>query len=172
MPAFILSNSGIVHRVGPGRLYVKIARSLAAADHLVARIDHSGIGDSDPRQDGLPYYQSAVAEIREVMNDLASNHGTPRFAVLGLCSGAEVALRAACDDDRVVGVVLINGGGQTVSGAMNQHVLNQDWARNYWRRSFFRPRQLVASGHRTHSVSLAGQVLGRQVRHLLGPPAR
>src|SRR5215472_19382863 len=54
-PGVILLNPGIVHRVGPGRIYVKIARALAAKGFVVLRFDFSGIGDSAARHDSLRF---------------------------------------------------------------------------------------------------------------------
>ena len=48
-PAIVILNTGIVHRVGHHRMYVLIARQLAAAGHPVLRFDFSGIGDSSHR---------------------------------------------------------------------------------------------------------------------------
>jgi len=48
-PGIVLVNSGVVHRAGPNRLYVNIARQLAAVGYPVLRFDLSGIGDSSPR---------------------------------------------------------------------------------------------------------------------------
>jgi len=53
-PAIVLLNAGVLHRVGPNRLYVKIARKLASAGFVVLRFDLSGIGDSKARRDNLP----------------------------------------------------------------------------------------------------------------------
>ncbi len=58
----ILLNSGILHRVGPGRTYVKMARELAALGFTVLRFDFSGIGDSKVRHDNLPFDKSSVDE--------------------------------------------------------------------------------------------------------------
>jgi alpha/beta superfamily hydrolase len=44
-PAIVCLNAGIIHRVGPHRLYVKMARTLAAMGFVVLRFDFSGIGD-------------------------------------------------------------------------------------------------------------------------------
>jgi hypothetical protein len=46
MPGVLLLNAGRIHRVGPNRLYVAIARRLAAMGFAVCRFDLSGIGDS------------------------------------------------------------------------------------------------------------------------------
>jgi hypothetical protein len=106
--AVILLNPGIVHRVGPGRIYVKIARELAAMGLVVLRFDFSGIGDSHARHDNLCFPKSAVRETQEAMNLMKSSRGIEEFVLLGGCSGALVSLETACCDLRVVGAILIN----------------------------------------------------------------
>ena len=49
-PAMIMLNAGLIHRVGPNRLHVRLARELAARGFLSLRLDLSGRGDSDPRR--------------------------------------------------------------------------------------------------------------------------
>jgi len=110
-PAVILLNSGIIHRVGPNRLYVTLARRLARAGFVVLRYDHSGIGDSAIRRDSLPFEKSSVQETQEAMEYLATTRGVNRFLLAGICTGAVVAYHTARADQRVVGVVLINGQG-------------------------------------------------------------
>jgi pimeloyl-ACP methyl ester carboxylesterase len=106
--AVILLNPGIVHRVAPGRIYVKMARALAAMGFMVLRFDFSGIGDSPVRYDNLPFDKSAVRETQDAMHFLQTTRGIDRFILLGGCSGARVALQTACCDSRVVGAFLIN----------------------------------------------------------------
>lgn len=106
--AVILLNPGIVHRVAPGRIYVKMARALAAMGFVALRFDFSGIGDSPPRYDHLPFDKSAVRETQDAMQFLKTTRGIDRFILLGGCSGARVALQTACCDSRVVGAFLIN----------------------------------------------------------------
>jgi pimeloyl-ACP methyl ester carboxylesterase len=108
VPAVLLLNAGILHRIGPNRTYVKIARSLAALGFAVLRFDFSGIGDSLPRDDNLPFEQAAVEEVREAMDALHIFAGSTQFALMGLCSGAQVTLQAALLEPRVIGAVLIN----------------------------------------------------------------
>ena len=57
--AAILLGAGLVHRVGPNRLTVRLARRLAARGIASVRFDHRGIGDSAPRPDGKPFELSA-----------------------------------------------------------------------------------------------------------------
>lgn len=107
-PSIILLNAGILHRIGPNRLYVKIARKLASSGFIVLRFDLSGIGDSKARADNLPFNKSAVSETREAMDFLAATRGAQKFILMGICSGADHSLRVACADERVVGAALID----------------------------------------------------------------
>jgi pimeloyl-ACP methyl ester carboxylesterase len=106
--AVILLNPGVVHRVGPGRIYVKIARRLATIGFPVLRFDFSGIGDSPVRHDTLPFARSAIAEAQDAMTFLQTTKGIENFVLLGGCSGAWAAFETACSDQRVTGTVLIN----------------------------------------------------------------
>jgi len=108
MTAVILLNAGIVHRVGPGRIYVKIARAVAAMGFVVLRFDFSGIGDSAVRHDHLGFDKSAVVEAQEAMDYLYATKGIEHFLFLGGCSGALASFETACCDPRVLGVILIN----------------------------------------------------------------
>lgn len=108
-PAFLILNAGLVHRVGPRRIYTQLARRLADAGFAALRFDVSGLGDSEVRRDGLPYHSSRFRETREAMDQLQSELGVSEFVLLGLCSGADHALRTACLDPRVTGVVSLNG---------------------------------------------------------------
>jgi pimeloyl-ACP methyl ester carboxylesterase len=97
-PAVIFLNSGIVHRVGPNRISVKMA----------LRFDFSGIGDSRPRRDSIPFVKSSISEVQEAMDFLQELRGVQQFILVGACSGARVSFQAACQDPRVVGAFLIN----------------------------------------------------------------
>ena len=110
-PAIILLNSGLLHRVGPNRVYVKLARKLAEDGFIVLRFDLSGIGDSRVPNDVQIYDESArvIKDIQDVMDYLSATRGARKFILMGLCSGGSNAFRAACHDERVVGVNLIEG---------------------------------------------------------------
>jgi len=110
-PAVILLNAGLIHRVGPSRVYVKIARNLADLGFTVLRFDLSNIGDSKAREDHLPYEKSAIAETQDAMTYLSRARGCRRFVLMGHCSGAINSFRTAAHDPRVAGVVLINAEG-------------------------------------------------------------
>ena len=104
----ILLNAGVIHHVGPGRLYVKIARQLASFGFTVLRFDFSGIGDSKPRYDNLPFEKSSIDETQRAMDLLAALRGIRRFILIGVCSGARVSFTTACCDARVLSAILIN----------------------------------------------------------------
>ena len=108
-PAFVMLNSGILHRVGASRLHVQLARALAAQGFTSLRFDFSGIGDSEVRRDALPIEERFVSESREAMDYLSSAIGTDHFVLGGLCSGADGGFFTALEDDRVVGLWQIDG---------------------------------------------------------------
>lgn len=108
LPAVLLLNSGILHRAGASRLYVQIARDLAARGFTCLRFDYSGIGDSEPRRDTLPFHRSAILETQEAMDFLAQARGFDRFILLGLCSGADMGFWTALEDERVVGLAQLD----------------------------------------------------------------
>jgi pimeloyl-ACP methyl ester carboxylesterase len=135
-PAVLILNAGIVHRVGPNRLYVKMARDLAANGLVTLRFDFSGIGDSGVRTDTLPFPESAVRETQEAMDYLAVEMGIERFVLMGICSGATTSFATACRDPRVVGAVLINARSHlhdTANERLDSHLRQRALARHYWR---------------------------------------
>lgn len=140
--AVILFNAGLVHRVGPGRLYVEIARQLAGQGWTVLRFDHAGIGDSPARSDQLPAEKAAVFEAIEAMDALSRGFGITRFVLAGMCAGTPTAFRAAVIDPRVEALVLLNA----VLGdraAADEKALAEMTARkvahSYWSDKVFRP---------------------------------
>lgn len=108
LPAVILLNSGILHRVGPGRLYVKMARALAAQGFVVLRFDLSGIGDSRSSDEDISFEERTIAELDEAMRYLGTQYQAETFILSGICSGAKIAYEAQCNDVRVVGAAPIN----------------------------------------------------------------
>ena len=104
----LILNAGIIHRVGPNRLHVEVARALAEAGYTSLRFDLSGIGDSEKRADGLPPLQATLADVREVIDWLQASRNFNRFVLVGLCSGADHSLIYAGSDPRIVGLVLLD----------------------------------------------------------------
>jgi hypothetical protein len=126
-PALVFLDAGVLHHVGPNRVHVRLARELAHDGFLSMRFDFSGIGDSRPRADAVPFVDSAVAEARQAMDVLAAR-GAGSFLLFGICSGADTAMRTALEDGRVAGAALVEpylveGPGYTVY-AYRRKILN------------------------------------------------
>lgn len=109
--AILLLNVGANSHVGPNRMWVTLARNLAALGFSVLRLDTEGLGDSArgpaPARQQL-YRAAAVAEVRAALSFLEARTGASQFTLIGLCSGAYTASVTAFEDPRVSGQVLIN----------------------------------------------------------------
>lgn len=109
-PALVFLNVGANHRVGPNRMYVALARDLAAIGYFCFRFDIEGLGDSlaaDGRENEL-FSMRSVRDIGAAATLLNRIRGVRRVVVVGLCSGAYLGFHAAFTDPRVVGQILIN----------------------------------------------------------------
>ena len=109
----ILLNAGALRRIGPGRLWVELARDWAARGVPTLRIDLEGLGDSDG--DSTPYADTAalytlelVEQVIAAIDELEARGLGPRFVLTGLCAGAYWSFHAALDDPRVVAAFLLN----------------------------------------------------------------
>jgi pimeloyl-ACP methyl ester carboxylesterase len=107
-PLVVFLNAGVIHRVGPHRLHVTLARQLALRGITSLRLDLSGIGDSRPVPGAMSFRESAVADTRSAMDKLSSDLHMERFVLFGLCSGADNALATAAVDERVTGLVILD----------------------------------------------------------------
>jgi hypothetical protein len=157
LPGVVLVNSGILHRVGACRLHVKLARRLAERGFTSLRFDHSGIGDSEARRDSLPFEKSAILEIRDALDWLASKRGVERFVVVGLCSGADMAFEAAREDSRIAGVVLLDPWAYRTPRYWFVHYRSRVLSLTAWRRFLarkLRPRAATAAGSSVASEDL------------------
>jgi dienelactone hydrolase len=169
-PAVVLLNSGLVHHVGPHRLYVKIARALAEQGHLVMRVDFSGIGDSDKRKDNVRFEKSAVEDARESMDVLAKKYGATRFGLGGLCSGAEISFKTALEDERVVGAAMINAPQflEEPSSELISAISGRHDTQYYWRVALFnKDSWKKALSGKAHYGAIF-QALGTKVAGLFG----
>jgi pimeloyl-ACP methyl ester carboxylesterase len=107
MPVFVFLNAGLMHRVGPYRLYVRLARELAKIGFPSLRVDLAGIGDSPPRP-GLTNQQSVAADFEEIMDVLEPHLGRMTLVLVGLCTGADSAVSLTLKEPRVVGMILLD----------------------------------------------------------------
>jgi pimeloyl-ACP methyl ester carboxylesterase len=107
-PIVMFLNAGVLHRVGPHRIHVTLARRLAQRGLPSLRLDLGGLGDSPATAHSGSFMESAVADVRAAMDDLQRRYGISQFVIFGLCSGADNALAAAAVDARIVGLVLLD----------------------------------------------------------------
>ncbi|MDT8391062.1 MAG: alpha/beta fold hydrolase [Lentisphaeria bacterium] len=92
-------------RLGPHRMFVKTARQLADLGVTCLRLDFRGRGESDA--DGGTYGIDTMSEdARAGIDYLVSKVGVRTVVLLGICSGAKVAIAAAVADSRVAGLAL------------------------------------------------------------------
>ena len=108
-PALLLLNAGVVHRIGPHRLNVKLAREVAKAGVTSIRMDLSGLGDSPAAGGSSHFGEQALRDLRAAMAHIEQTQGIRRFVVFGLCSGAVNAYRLALADERVAGLLMFDG---------------------------------------------------------------
>lgn len=108
LPAIVFLNSGILHHVGASRLYVRMARRLARQGFGSLRFDFAGVGDSDQRHDDLPFEEGAMRDGSAALDFLAGR-GFERFILVGLCSGSDMGFHLALQDERIVGLVNLDG---------------------------------------------------------------
>jgi pimeloyl-ACP methyl ester carboxylesterase len=125
-PAVVLLNAGVVHRVGPHRLTVNLARRFARAGYHTFRFDLTGIGDSRARRGtskDAPYETVVVEDIRAAMDHMQKATGADRFILGGLCSGADNSLRVALVDPRVAAIALLDPYAYRTAGFYLRHYL-------------------------------------------------
>lgn len=99
----VLFNAGLLHRVGPQRLHVDLARALAARGFDVFRFDLPGIGDA--KMDGSASQREVASQ---VFDRLQAATGARGFVIGGICSAADLGWQVAVADARVEGLLLID----------------------------------------------------------------
>ena len=149
----LLITAGLLHRTGPYRLYVHLARKLALQGYSTLRFDLGGIGDSDNVSQCGNTVERSVKDIRAAIDFLETTCSVKQHVVIGLCSGADDAFRAATADTRINGCILIDGMGYRTAGYYARHFLLHYPRRlvspNKWKnltRRYLRNRQSVADG--------------------------
>ncbi|MEO8459071.1 MAG: alpha/beta fold hydrolase [Dokdonella sp.] len=103
-PTVLLLNAGLIHRSGPFRLHTHLARELAKAGHAVLRFDLPGVGDA-----AFDHERAQSQIVVRIMDRLQRVVGSSGFIVGGICSAADLGWRVAVADQRVRGVILLDG---------------------------------------------------------------
>jgi len=138
LPCVILLNAGFLHRVGPNRLNTDLARRLAKANFASLRMDLSGLGDSMSGSATMEDREIVSQDLDKAMEFMQKNYGLQTFILVGLCSGANDTAIKAIADDRVVGLLNIDGVGyRTKRFYINyvfQHLLRRAIQPSRWKR--------------------------------------
>ena len=105
----IMLNTGYGRHVGDGRVFVTLARQLAAMGVASLRMDLAGFGDStgDADTSPEPYTSSATGDVVAAV-DALQQAGFENPFVIGSCSGAYTAFHSALAEPRIRGLILIN----------------------------------------------------------------
>jgi len=98
-PLMVLINGINEDHVGPSRLWVELSRHWASLGLRCVRFDYSGLGESPwlPNQPSRPVFDKTLRQ--DIVNAVRiANLGKAQDSVLiGLCSGAQLALEAALE---------------------------------------------------------------------------
>ena len=136
LEAFVILNSGLMHKIGTCRISVTLARQVVKTNRIVLRFDLSGIGDSAPRATGIDDESRVCEEIITVLDYLQTQYGVSRFVLYGLCSGANNAFKIAQVDQRIVGLVSIDGYSYRTLKFYAVHYLPRMLKLSVWANSF------------------------------------
>jgi hypothetical protein len=107
--AVLMLNAGMLNSAGPFRLHVDLASALRDVGLYSFRFDLSGIGESLAVANPGTSLERAARGVSAAMDYMQMEHGIHRFALFGLCSGADDALFSALQDDRIRGIFAMDG---------------------------------------------------------------
>lgn len=179
----VMLTAGMLPSCGPFRLHVELANTLATSGIASVRFDLSGIGDSFSGSDtSSSSLERAAGETRLAMDALGDRCGVERFVLFGLCSGADDAMQAAMTDDRIQGLVTIDGFAYRTPGyhvrKWMRDVPRRMTTRHFWMRRWAKWR----GGDDSRPLSMRGgddirefpdrDSMGRQLRALVARGVR
>lgn len=106
-PVAVLFNAGLIHREGPYRLNVLVSRALAQCGFIAIRIDLAGKGDT-PAREGLVNRESVALDWQYIKKSIHARFGKRHLVLMGLCSGADNAIKTTATDADVKGLILLD----------------------------------------------------------------
>lgn len=105
---FLMFNAGVIHRIGPHRINVRLARALADDGVPSMRFDLAGQGDSARPLDTRDARAQVIADVRAAMDALGAASGARRFILFGFCSGGYQGLDVALADERIAALSMFD----------------------------------------------------------------
>jgi alpha-beta hydrolase superfamily lysophospholipase len=89
-PTLVFLNAGLIHHIGPARLWVSLSRRFAAAGIRCLRFDLSGLGDSPIRPGQAAHIGYPLEAGEDVASAVGAMSSNPSIDVVlaGLCAGA------------------------------------------------------------------------------------
>jgi pimeloyl-ACP methyl ester carboxylesterase len=144
-PAVLVLNAGLLHRVGPQRMSVELARRLADLGIRCLRFDMGGYGDSEVSTEAKSDDTRIFSDIKDAMDFLEREHNVHRFVLFGSCSGADNSHAVALRDPRVAGAILLDGHGYWTLRSYVIHYLPRVFRPQVWinlvRHRLFSPKE-------------------------------
>lgn len=118
----LLFNAGVIHRVGPHRINVRLARALAKDGFASIRFDLSGQGDSPRPHDNRSPKEQVIDDIQAAMNVMTEACLINDFLLFGFCSGGYHGFDALAADSRIKALVMFDAFlYPTVKSALNRY---------------------------------------------------
>jgi pimeloyl-ACP methyl ester carboxylesterase len=112
-PYVLFLNSGGARHIGPGRLYISIARSFAQMGYGCLRLDITGVGDSaviEGHAANDPYTSTIIDDVTYAVQALKQQRKADQFIVVGHCAGAWASFSSVVqiENEPIVEAILLN----------------------------------------------------------------
>ncbi|MFW5868671.1 MAG: alpha/beta fold hydrolase, partial [Armatimonadota bacterium] len=125
------------YRIGPHQMFTKAARQAADRGFACLRFDFRGRGDSQGDAEATTL-STMIEDAQRAVEVVCEETGAERVALIGDCSGSEVAIGAGILDDRVDSLVLwsapIVAGDRSAADAAKRRSIYSNYARKLFRR--------------------------------------
>ncbi|MGI5817896.1 MAG: alpha/beta fold hydrolase [Armatimonadota bacterium] len=125
------------YRIGPHQMFTKAARQAAERGFCSLRFDFRGRGDSQGDAEATTL-TTMIEDARRAVEVVCEESGVERVALIGDCSGSEVAIGAGTLDERVDSLVLwsapIVAGDRSQADAAKRRSIYATYARKLFRR--------------------------------------
>lgn len=138
----LMLNAGLIHRVGMGRLAVKLARQLASQGLASVRIDLPGIGDSPESPQRVSHLAASKHEVSRVIDQLQVDYQHSKVVLWGICDGADAGFVSAIEDPRVVGLMQVDPFLYRTKGWYLRHIARRLTSQSFWINRFRRAAQV------------------------------